>query len=161
MSVVWATNSFNYYMVQYTLSHFKDEYEVSLMSAISDIVGMALGGILFHKIGAKLLFVISNGLACVGGIVILVYGLDHEYGWVLPIVIFATKFGLASSFSAVWVSHNAIFPLLFSATALGIVNFLARLAGAMSPLFDVLEEPYPMLSLAISSGLASLSSLFL
>ena len=143
------------------MSNFKHEYEVSLISAISDIVGIALVGIIFNKTGPKLLFIVSNGLACVGGIAIVVYGLYHQDGWVLPALVFITKFGVACCFSTVWISHNSIFPLLFSATALGMVNFLARLAGALSPLFDVFEEPYPMLALAISSGLASLLSIFL
>ena len=96
-----------------------------------------------------------------GGIVILIYGLDHEGGWTIPVLVFVTKLGIACSFNTVWVAHNSIFPLLFSATALGLVNFLARLAGVFSPLFDLLREPYPMLALAVSSGIASLLSILL
>ena len=131
------------------------------MSAISDIVGFALSGLLFSTFGPKLLFIISNGLACVGGIVILGFGIENQSGWTLPILVFVTKLGISCSFNTVWIAHNSIFPLLFSATALGIVNFLARIGGAISPLFDLLKEPYPMLALAISSVIASLLSIWL
>ena len=46
MSVVWTTTTFNYYMVQYILNKFKDEYRASLMSALSDITGLTIGGLL-------------------------------------------------------------------------------------------------------------------
>ena len=138
MSAVWATTTFNYYMVQYILNQFKDEYRASLMSALSDISGLTIGGLLYGKIGPRLLFIVSNGFACLGGIVILFYGLDHQGGWTIPVLVFVTKLGIACSLNTVWVAHNSIFPLLFSATALGLVNFLARLAGVLSPLFDLL-----------------------
>ena len=161
LSVVWATTTLNYFMVQYILNQFKDEYKASLMSATSDIIGFILGGLIFYKTGPKYLFIASNALACVGGIVLLVYGLHHEGGWTLPALVFVSKLGVAVSLNTVWVAHNSIFPVLFSATALGMVNFFARLAGAFSPLFDLMEEPYPMLIFSISSGIASLLSICL
>ena len=108
------------------------------MSSLSDISGLTIGGLLYGKIGPRLLFIVSNGFACLGGIVILFYGLDHQGGWTIPILVFVTKLGIACSLNTVWVAHNSIFPLLFSATALGMVNFLARIAGVFSPLFDLL-----------------------
>ena len=51
MSAVWATTTFNYYMVQYILNQFQDEYRASLMSSLSDISGLTIGGLLYGKIG--------------------------------------------------------------------------------------------------------------
>ena len=65
------------------------------MSSLSDISGLTIGGLLYGKIGPRLLFIVSNGFACLGGIVILFYGLYHQGGWTIPVLVFVIKLGIA------------------------------------------------------------------
>ena len=48
-----------------------------MMSAVSDIIGFIFAGIVYSKLGPKLMLVISNGLSAAGGAALLFYGLDH------------------------------------------------------------------------------------
>ena len=119
--MVWTTAVFNFYMIQFLLDTFDQVYEVSMMSAVSDIIGFLFAGIAYSKLGPKLMLVCSNGLSAAGGASILFYGLNHQSHWSFPILIFISKFGIACSLNTLFVAHSAIFPLLFSATSLGIV----------------------------------------
>ena len=76
---------------------------------------------------------------------ILGYGLAHQDGWAFPLFILLTKFGIASAFNIVYVSHNDVFPVLFAATALGFCNFVTRIFTGISPILAQMEEPLPML----------------
>ena len=107
------------------------------------------------------MLVFSNGLSAAGGAALLFYGLDHEKHWSFPVLIFVSKFGIACSLNTLFVAHNAIFPLLFSATSLGIVNVLSRTACALSPLFSTFVEPIPMIAFTSTCGLTSLLALCL
>ena len=77
MSIVWTTAVFNYYMIQFLLDTFDQVYFASMMSAVSDIVGFIFAGIVYSKLGPKLMLVFSNGLSSAGGAALLFYGLDH------------------------------------------------------------------------------------
>ena len=132
-----------------------------MASAISEIAGFILSGVLYSKLGPKLIFVFSNGIAALGGIAILFYGLKHQDNWTLPVLILFSKFGISCSVNTLFIAHNHIFPLLFSATSLGIVNVLSRTASAASPLFDIFEEPVPMVVFTVTTGITCLLSFFL
>ena len=152
------TTTFNFYMIQFLLYKFKDEYAASMMSAVSNIVGFVFAGLLFNRLGTKAMFVLANGLATVGGIIILIYGLNHEEGWIFPMLVFISKLGVACSLNTIFIAHNTIFPVLFSATSFGIVNVLSRIACALSPLFSLFKEPVPMLAFTFSSGITCILS---
>lgn len=59
------------------------------------------------------------------------------------------KFGISSSFNILYVSHSEIFPVLFSATALGFANFVSRVATGISPVIAFMEEPIPMIAFMV------------
>ena len=77
MAVVWFATSFNYYLIQFLLSTFKDEYIASDASATSDILAFAVSGVIFHYLGVKITFFLCFSTATVGGLLILAYGLQH------------------------------------------------------------------------------------
>ena len=51
---------------------------------------------------------------------------------------------MTCTFNLNFVSNSYFFPVLFAATALGVCNFLARLASAFSYLVSEMDEPTPM-----------------
>ena len=131
------------------------------MSAVSDILGFGLAGILYSKLGPRLAFVLSSWIGFLSGLIILVYGYKHQDHWVFAVLILLSKFGIACLLNTVFVAHNTLFPLLFSATAFGIINVLSRTACALSPLFAVLDEPVPMIIFTATCGVSCICSLFL
>jgi len=64
------------------------------------------------------------------------------------------KFGIASMFNIVYIANAHIFPTLFSATALGVCNFAARLATIFAPLTAEIDRTT---SMSIFTGLAAVS----
>jgi len=72
----------------------------------------------------------------VGGwlIVFVGYGAsDKGNVWLFPFLVLFASFGTASCFNFVFMAHSQLFPTLFSATAIGICNFVARFATIFAP----------------------------
>ena len=65
--------------------------------------------------------------------------LDKGNSWAFPLIVSFACYGIASSFNLVYVVHSDIFPTLFSATAMGICNFVARIMTCFAP--EVAEIP--------------------
>lgn len=95
----------------------------------------------------------SFTIATVGALAICGYGLHHQESWLFPFFILVAKFGISSAFNIVYVSHSEVFPVLFSATALGICNFITRIFTGISPILAQMEEPFPMVIFTLLSML--------
>ena len=109
----------------------------------------------------KRILVFGNGLATFGGILILTYGLNHQSEKIFPYLILISKFGVGTTFGAVFYGHQSLFPVLFATTSFGICNMLGRSFASFSPLMAIIEQPAPMYAFTISSGLAFISAFFL
>jgi len=72
----------------------------------------------------------------------LFLGVD-DATWV-PIFITFAKGGIAANFTIVYITSAEIFPVLFTATALGICNFFARLLSILAPFVAEIDAPIPM-----------------
>lgn len=66
-------------------------------------------------------------------------------------LVLIAKFGISSAFNILFVSHQQVFPVLFSATALGILNFTTRIFTGVSPILARMEEPTPVMVFFITS----------
>ena len=119
MMVIWLTSSFNYFLIAYLVNTFEKVYISALCSSFSEFIAYAVSGIVYEKLGAKSTLASSFGISLVGGILILVYGLNHQTHWTFFLLVLFAKFGIASSFNVVYVAHCSIFPTLFASTALG------------------------------------------
>ena len=71
------------------------------------------------------------------------------------------KFGVTGSFNVLYISHPRLFPVLFSATAFGMVNMVARLFSALSPLLAQLDEPLPMIAFTTLTAMTCILALFI
>jgi hypothetical protein len=50
------------------------------------------------------------------------------------------KFGLSALFSIIYIANASYFPTLFSTTAMGLSNFIARMACIAAPLVAEFED---------------------
>lgn len=62
----------------------------------------------------------------------------------MPLFVGIAKFGVAGGFVMLYVSTVDVFPAMFAATALGMVNFSARLFTSIDPQVSERPEPIPM-----------------
>lgn len=151
MMTVWLITSFNYYLIQFLINTFDQIYTTAVFSSISEIVGIVAGGALYSSLGIKASISFSYSLALLGAVLVLGYGLAHQDSWLFPVFILIAKFGVSSAFNILYVSHSDMFPVLFSATALGICNFVTRIFTGVSPILAQMEEPYPMAAFLLLS----------
>jgi len=101
-----------------------------MTSSIADNIGTVLSAILYDKFGVKNAFLTCLIFTLTGGAMILLF---HAYTSWMPLFIMVGKMGTSSTFNLVYLSNSDLFPTLFSATAMGICNFFARLSTIAAP----------------------------
>ena len=129
---MWANQSFSFYMIIYYLKYLPgDIYKNSFASGGADVVSGLVAGFLYSKIGLKNSFSTLLSLSIAGGLIIILMG-DSATFW-MPVFVIITKLGISGGFNLVYVSTVDIFPTLFSATAMGMCNFVARVLTILAP----------------------------
>ena len=161
MSIVWLATAFGYYLILSLINTFDKVYVSGITSSISEMIAYVLSGLLYQKIGIKLSFIIAFLISTVGGILILAWGLQHESSTWFFVCFLLTKFGVTCTFNLNFIANAYFFPTLFAATAIGICNFLARLASAFSYLVSEMEVPLPMYLFTSLCALSAVCSFFL
>ena len=117
-----------------------------MFSSVSEMVGIVVGGSLYSQFGLKQSLSMSFVVALSGSLMIIFYGLAHQDSYIFPLFILVLKLGISSAFNILYVSHGAVFPVLFAATALGMANFVTRTITGLSPILAQAEEPIPMIA---------------
>lgn len=159
MGFIWLTTSFNFYLIQFLINTFDQVYTSAIGSSVSEITAYACSAIIYSVLGINRSLFFSFGVAFCGGSALLAYGLAHQQSFIFPVLVLVSKFGIACAFNIIYVSHASIFPIAFAATALGFVNFFARVFSASSPVLAQLEEPIPMIAFSLTSFIACVLAL--
>jgi len=139
---MWCCVSFSYYLVGFQIKYIKGNVYTNIMtSSIADNIGTVASAVLYTKWGVRSAFQISLALTLLGGSAIL---LLHSFPFWMPLFILLSKMGISSAFNLVFLANADLFPTLFSATAMGICNFFARLTTIAAPQVAERPEPFPM-----------------
>ena len=139
---MWCSVSFSYWLIGFQMKYLKGNVYTNIMtSSVADIVGTGLSAIFYDKFGVRTAFLICLVFSVVGGVAILL--LNNLTGW-MPLFILFAKLGVSSTFNLVFLANADLFPTLFSATAIGICNFFARLSTTAAPIVAERPEPFPM-----------------
>ena len=148
---MWCSVSFSYWLVNFQLKYIRGNVYTNIMtSSIADNVGTVLSAILYNRFGVRVAFLACLVFTLLGGATILLF---HSLTSWMPLFIMVGKLGTSSSFNLVFLSNADLFPTLFSATAMGICNFFARLSTIAAPQVAERPEPLPMtLYLIINIG---------
>jgi len=75
MCCLWLSFSVNYWLINFLVNTFDQVYTSALASSLSDFLATGLGAIIYAKIGARLSFSGFFIMSCIGGIIIIAYGL--------------------------------------------------------------------------------------
>jgi len=108
-----------------------DVFSNSFATAAAEIIGILAGGICSKFFGVKFGFMASYLASLIGGLTIIMLG--STYNFLMPLFVGVARMGVSSCFNLLYIINAEIFPTLFSATAMGICNFLARIVSIMSP----------------------------
>ena len=148
---MWCSVSFSYWLVNFQIKYIQGNvYTNSMTSSIADNIGTVLSAVLYDKFGVRIAFLTCLVFTLVGGATILLF---HSVTSWMPLFIMIGKMGTSSTFNLVFLSNSDLFPTLFSATAMGICNFFARLSTIAAPQVAERPEPLPMtLYLIINVG---------
>lgn len=79
----------------------------------------------------------------------------------MPVFVMITKMGISSAYMSSWLAPVGMFPTLFQATAFGIFSFTSNLVTIAAPQIAQMEDPIPMLVIALSTALGIVLSLFI
>ena len=123
-------------------------YTNIMTSSVADLVGTALSAIFYDRFGVRAAFLLCLVFSIMGGTAILLF--NYFTGW-MPLFILFAKLGVSSTFNLVFLANADLFPTLFSATAIGICNFFARLSTTAAPLIAERPEPLPMILYLIAN----------
>ena len=145
MAFVWLTVVFNYYLLKFMINTFEQVYTTGLLSSLTGLAAYWHGGILYKRLGLKMSITVSMVISFSATVVIILIGLHFQSHWTFPIMVVFAEYGIAASFTIIYVSHPTIFPVLFATTALGFVNFGSRSLSTLAPLLAVVDQPLPMM----------------
>ena len=124
---------------------------------MSEVIAYLISGALYERIGAKISFIVSFIIACIGSLFYIFFSDSND--WVVVMVL-GTKFGISASFNVVYLA-NSLFPPLYAATTFGICNAFARMASILAPQFAEFAPPVPMATFFVISAIAGVISFFL
>ena len=133
MTLVWLTTVFNYFMLKFLINTFQQVYVTGLLSSMTGLLAYWHGGYLYKTLGLKMALTLCFSISLVASLIILYHGLSNQSSWLFPLEVVVAEYGVAASFTVVYVAHPSIFPVLFAATALGYVNFVSRGMTAFAP----------------------------
>ena len=129
---MWAMASILYYFMSYYLVFLPgDVYNNTYASGSAELAATLFGGVLIKFLNAKWSFFISNLIALVGGLLILILG-NAYLSW-MPVFVIVSKFGVSSTYMLVYAVTIDLFPTLFAAVAFGFCNLTANLTTIITP----------------------------
>ena len=129
-------------MLSFNVKYFPGNiYSNVIASCLAEMMGFILAGLMFDKLGVQKSLQFSMCVALIGGIAVLIFNTTSGFyvngfaksDWIFPALILLCMFGVSSGFNVCYMSNAQLFPVLFSATSIGICNFTARLSAIFAP----------------------------
>lgn len=174
MSIMWTAASFCLYLLQYMNKYLTGSIFINYyLDGFAGIIAVLFGQAIFGCLKAKWSYVLSFIITLLGSLGILLFEggyispyfidsmgspkspyppeSDKDREWhlkrIIPYFTFLAKIGVNLTFQfTYYISFNdpTTFPLAKRTTAIGICNFIARLATIFAPLAAELDRPIPI-----------------
>ena len=111
MTIVQITCMFNFYLLSYLVNLFEQVYVTGILVMSADIISQVIAGCIFEKLGAKVSLASFYAISGIGGIVMLLYGLQHTDSVAFPIIFLICRFGISGVFLLLVASNARIFDI--------------------------------------------------
>lgn len=164
MSVLWSVCSFTYYLGKFQLKYVAGSvWRNSVFSSIADIVARPMGYFLYIKLSVRKSLFIVFALSTLGSfpVIFSVSASEAFKTYVVPVCLFTMNLGTSSTFGNLYLGHLDLFPIVFSSTAMGIVNISARTLTVFAPIVAEIEQPIPEIIFTSLSLVAVITTLFI
>ena len=122
--------------------------------SFAGLVGSLLGAPLLSGIGLKKLFLLGFTMGSIGSLLLTLFGTGN----LAAVFILLTIFGYAFSFLGCYMGIALLLPTVLKSSAMGYVNFFARLAGVFAPVVAEVRPPINLIILIASSVIAGVLS---
>lgn len=100
--ILWMASSFNFYLINFQMKYIKGNVLVNMMvSALSELPAVILGGLLYQKIGIKITLVCCFTMAIIGSVSLLLNDNDD----LIPIFILLAKGGVSGTFNICYLAN--------------------------------------------------------
>jgi hypothetical protein len=160
MVFIWVASSFSTYLVNYSIKNLPGNFFMNnLVSAISDIILVTLGGFLYAKLGLRLVFLGFMIFSIIGGFLILFLG--EKYEDFVPYMVTMSKGGTRICFDICYMANSSLFPAIFAGTAFGFCSAASKIATIMAPMLAEVKPPTPMIIFLSVMSIASVLVLML
>jgi hypothetical protein len=174
MCMAWLTCSLNNTLISFLLKYFPGNIFLNgFMSCTSELVGTFMSGLAMIFYSPQFCLKVSYGIAGFGGFLMIVYLVKTDYYaqevheftpaslFIFSSLILIVKFGCASAFNVIYAATTTLFPPLFSVTAFGISNFLARTCTFFSPQIAEIQSEFPITLMTILFTISLVATNFL
>ena len=148
----WGTLSFNYYLLAFYMKYIHGSiYINNVMSALAEFFACIVSGFLINKFGLKKSLSAYFGLTGFVGIGLM---LDQHNLILVPICVFACKFGVSAAFNGSYLCNMALYPSSLLSAAFSVCNGVARGVTIIAPIIAELEGAGPLLLMCALSLLS-------
>ena len=113
----------------------------SVFSSIADIVARPFGLLLYKKMDVRKSLSIVFALSAMGSfpVIFSVNASQTFKTYVVPACLFVMNLGTSATFGNLYLGHMDLFPIVFSSTAMGLCNILARTLTVFAPIVAEIE----------------------
>ena len=158
------SSSFCYFLINFQMKQFEGSLITNTLSSqIAELLADIISMFLYRRLGAKLAFSSMFMFSVVGAALLWIFHTQkgQRQNPVLLIFIFMSKFGVSSCFNSCYLGFVQLIPTLYSSSAFGYGNVVARTITILAPLIAEKQHPYPLLAIIIMASIAALASAFL
>ena len=149
----WTVTTFNNFLLSFLVNTYELVYASALSLSASEIISFLYGSALWFIFGLKRALFICYGLAALGGVLLMVYGIHDQSSPLFPILILFTKLGLGCSIQVLFCAHTTFFPEKYAAQSYSLCNIFSRVISVAAPMLAQSSGPLPLIVLAGGSGI--------
>ena len=124
MSYFWVCASFNFYLIGFNSKYLPgDVFDNVIALNISDVAANLMAAVILNQVNLRYAICFTSIIILVGGILI---SCAPPTTIMMPFFLIITRSGANGLFAICYVATASMFPTLFSASAFGICNIVAR-----------------------------------
>lgn len=132
----------------------------TLSNQAAEITGSGLGGVVYFLLGPRNSFISMFLFSCVGATMLLMT-IEFDKLQFIPFFLVPAKFGVAATFTQVYIAAMQLTPTLLTPTFFGLCNLFARSATMLAPLVAEIDGVLPIKMIIAGTLFASIVSFFL
>lgn len=156
--VIWSFCSFSFFLIPYYLDTIPGNlFLMSSATAVAEILSSLICLFITHNIEIRKSIAFFCLVSCSATIAIILLTLLLKSNSQIPETLgYLVQYtGFVTTFDLVYVIVNELFPTIYLATAYGACNIVGRAVAISSPLVARVQQPWPMVILAIYSAICS------